>query len=60
MVQVNTAALEAVLDAAEQLRQIKLALGLASVSYVLGEEDPVGLDTCIDLLRKPLKELDNQ
>jgi hypothetical protein len=51
---VNSAALEAVLDAADQLIAIKLALGLPAVSYVLGDDEPVQLETCTHILRTAL------
>lgn len=53
-VEVNTAALEACIEATKQLIQIKRGLGLEAVSYVLGESDPVELDSCVDMLERKL------
>lgn len=55
-VEVNSAALEAVIEAAEQLVQIKNALGLPAMSYVLGDDEPTAVETSIEMLQRSLNE----
>ena len=53
-VSVNSAALEAVIDAASSHIKLREALGLSTVSDVLGEDNPVELSTCIEMLEASL------
>ena len=55
LAKVNTAALEAVLDATRDLIKIRQGLGLETVTYVLGEEDPVELEVCVEMLQSDME-----
>ena len=58
-VEVNTAALEAVLDAAEDQLKMRQALHLDTQVWVLGDDTPCELEACIDMLKRALgKESD--
>lgn len=53
-VEVNTAALEAVLEATKQHIKLREALSLHTQTWVLGEYEPVELDTCVAMLQQSL------
>lgn len=55
-VEVNTAALEAVLDAAEDQLKMRQALHLDTQVWVLGEGNPCELEACIDMLKQTLRK----
>ena len=56
-VSVNSVALEAVIDAASNHMKMREALGLSNDSDVLGEDHPVDLNICIQMLETSLYEV---
>ena len=54
MLLVNSAALEAVLEAVNNHIKLREGLGLETVSYILSDDDPVPLDMCVLMLQTAL------
>ena len=55
-VEVNTAALKVVLKAAARHLQTLEALGLDTRVWVLGDDEPTELETCVRMLRNSLEK----